>query len=333
LESTPNVGTTISFELTMKIGEKPSVDEHIKISEPIARRINIETEKKSDSIHPEAHQQIDLDKPQVLLVEDNNTAMIVLKTLVNKFDVQIATAVDAEKAFELIQSQPFQLIITDLGLPGKQGDDLSRMIRAYEKKHQRQPMMIVGLTGHAVEEIASQCIDAGMHEVYRKPMALQTLTVLMDKVIKPVSSNSEKESSTSGGLGVDLPNTEAELFELNQFPLIDIDVGVHVLGSEEMVRDILKSLKKDAIDDDLALIKQAHAAGDWDTVQSLTHKMKGGSDFGTVRMHYALLYMERYRKAGHAKLSEGLYTQMLSVIDETMNYLDEWLNKNRGDES
>lgn len=327
LESEVDVGTTISFVLTMKIGEKPEVDEHAKLDLPIARRIDVVTEKKTELVIAEPLQSVDSDKLKILLVEDNHTAMIVLKTLVQKFNVQISTAIDAETAFELVQSQPFHLVITDLGLPGKQGDDLSRMIRAYEKEQQRQPMMIIGLTGHAVEEIAAQCIDAGMNEVYRKPMALQTLTVLMDALIKAEHSVSNTHSSSGGGLGVDLPNTEAELFELNQYPLVDVNVGVQIVGSEDVVRSILKDLKTDAIDEDLALIKKAHAEGDWTEVERLAHKMKGGSDFGTVRMHYAFLYLERYRKAGHTKLSEELYTQMLKVIDETMTYLDEWLRK------
>lgn len=180
LESEPDIGTTISFVLTMKIGEKPAVEEPAQQGLPIARRIDVETKKISETVVAEVCQPLDLNKLKVLLVEDNNSAMQALKMMVKKLGVQIATAVDAEKAFELVQSQPFDLVITDLGLPGKQGDDLSRMIRAYEKENQHQPMMIVGLTGHAVEEIATQCIDAGMNEVYRKPMPMPTLTLLID---------------------------------------------------------------------------------------------------------------------------------------------------------
>jgi two-component system aerobic respiration control sensor histidine kinase ArcB len=163
-----------------------------------------------------------------------------------------------------------------------------------------------------------------MNEVYQKPMTVQTATVMIESLMNKKYS-SKITSPPRGGLGVDLPNTEAELFEIDQYPLLDINVGINVLGSEDMVREILKSLKVEAITDDLILIKKAHAEGDWVSVEKIAHKMKGGSDFGTVQMHYALLYMERYRKAGHRKCSEALYEQMLKTIDETMAYLDEWL--------
>lgn len=325
LESELDVGTTISFVLTMGIGQKPAVDETLIRGQPIGRRNDAKIEKSSETVITEACSSIDSNKLHVLLVEDNIAAMAVLKLMVQKFDVQIATAVDAEKAFELIQSQQFHLLITDLGLPFRQGDDLSRMIREYERENQRLPMIIVGLTGHALGEITNQCLDAGMNEVYHKPMSLQTLTTLIEPLVNRKKVQSQIVIPSSGGLGVDLPDTEIELFEINRYPLLDINVGIQILGSEEMVRDILKNLKADAIIDDLALIKKAHAEGDWVTVEKLAHKMKGGSDFGTIRMHYALLYMERYRKAGHTKCSEELYAQMLQVIDETMAYLEEWL--------
>jgi hypothetical protein len=58
--------------------------------------------------------------------------------------------------------------------------------------------------------------------------------------------------------------------------------------------------------------------------------MKGGAAYcGTVRMKYACQYLERYRKAGHAKSLEKLYYQLVQVVDETKNYIDKWLKMNK----
>lgn len=138
------------------------------------------------------------------------------------------------------------------------------------------------------------------------------------------TDRNQSMTETKVGLGPDLPDTEAALFELDHYPLLDIEVGKKVVGSEALARDLLNDLIM-VMPDDLSLIKKAHTQGNWKEVEELAHKMKGGSDFGTVRMHYALLYMERYLKAGHTKLLEELYAQMLQVIDETMVYLDKCL--------
>jgi hypothetical protein len=56
--------------------------------------------------------------------------------------------------------------------------------------------------------------------------------------------------------------------------------------------------------------------------------MKGGALYcGTVRMRFACQYMERYLLAGHRKLSEDLYQQLIAVLESTMNYVDNWLLK------
>ena len=57
-------------------------------------------------------------------------------------------------------------------------------------------------------------------------------------------------------------------------------------------------------------------------LRTLAHKMKGGATYGTVRLYYALLYMERYIKAGHTRCLEQLYTQMLDTINDTVVTLD-----------
>ena len=73
------------------------------------------------------------------------------------------------------------------------------------------------------------------------------------------------------------------------------------------------------IPQDKKAIQEAHANKDWATVERLVHKMKGGALYcGTLRMQYACQYLERYRKAGHTRLLEELYQQLLRVLHETV---------------
>lgn len=140
--------------------------------------------------------------------------------------------------------------------------------------------------------------------------------------------SSTQNESTVTPLGHDLPNTEAELFLLEKHPLLDLQIPMQMFGSQDVTKDILKCLKDEGINDDLVAVKIAHEAQDWQKIEELAHKMKGGSTFGTVRLYYALLYMERYIKAGHRHCAEQLYQQMLEVIDETLAHVEEWLSKN-----
>lgn len=307
LTSEVGVGTTFSFVLSLPIGQTPKEKEDFSV--------------KDAPIH---YSSLPHRKPlQVLLVEDNVSALNVLKMMAQKFDVQVSTAIDAELAFDLVEKQAFDLIITDLGLPGKQGDELTVSIREFEKQHNRTPSKIVGLSGHALSDVTKKCLDAGMDGIYRKPMMPETLHVLLE----PLTSRKQEPEAKiiTHGLGVDLPNSEVELFQIENHPLLDLNIAISLLGSEEVARDIFKSLQTEGVNDELVAIKLAHEQGDWGKVEKLAHKMKGGAAFGTVRMLYALLYLERYIKAGHTSCSEALYQQMLKVVDDTMTYLEEWL--------
>ncbi|MBA2650865.1 MAG: Hpt domain-containing protein [Tatlockia sp.] len=131
-------------------------------------------------------------------------------------------------------------------------------------------------------------------------------------------------ASTTNGLGRDLPNTEEQLFELEQFPLLDVAIGLETLGSEATLFEILRGMI-DLISEQKEELQQAHAAGDWEGVEQLAHKIKGGAEYpGTVRMKYACQYLERYRKAGHSTSLEKLYQQLICVLDDTQQSIEAW---------
>ena len=89
----------------------------------------------------------------------------------------------------------------------------------------------------------------------------------------------------------------------------------------------MQHLNDDGISPDLPALKIAHEQQDWQQIEKLAHKMKSGAVYGTPRLYYALLFMERYRKAGYLNCAEPLYQQMLQVIDETLAYLRDWLTR------
>jgi len=313
LTSKEGVGTSFFFTLKMKLGNKKAVTA-APAHGPIASQSMTQATAR---LHPK--------KLHVLLIEDNVPALTVLQMMFKPFDVEVVSAKDAESAFLLVLQQPFDLIISDIGLPKQSGNELAKEIREYEKENHRSPCTIIGLTGHSLGEITKTCLESGMNEVYQKPLVPEALEALMARFIPCEKESDVLASASEEGLGMDLPNSEEELFALDHLPLLDMDMALKLLGTEKMVRTVFTTINTIGILPDLDAIKIAHDAGDWAKVQALVHKMKAGSLYGTVQLHYAFLYLERYQKAGHTVHLEGLYTQMLQVIDKTIAYLDSWL--------
>lgn len=328
LESKEGIGTSFFFSLEMKLGEK---NFNKKILEP-----------ESTTNLPSPIKRLKADQFHVLLVEDNNPALQVLKMMVEPYVTHLKIASDAETAFELVQNNAFDLIISDIGLPKKNGDELARDIRAYENKHNRAPSFIAALTGHAVNEIAENCIMAGMNEVYRKPMDTETLRALMER-FKPLPhsapSNPQIEESMERSNAVsqtviddkqqylaDLPLNADDLFDLSKYHILDVPDALKYVGSEEVLVDILKVLKDESVPNDLNIMKLAYKAHDYEKVQQLAHKIKSGAIYvGTERMKMACQYLERYWKSGQRDLFEKLYQQVIITIDQTLDSIEDWL--------
>ncbi len=140
-------------------------------------------------------------------------------------------------------------------------------------------------------------------------------------------STSSSSDSDTKGLGRDLPETEEQLFALEQFPLLDIAKGLETLGNETTLCEILREMI-DLIPKQKDELQKAHAAGDWDEVEQLAHKTKGGAEYpGTIRLKYACQYLERYRKAGHFVSLEKLFLQLVAVFDDTQQAIKNWFKK------
>jgi CheY-like chemotaxis protein len=264
---------------------------------------------------------------KILLVEDNITVLKALKMLLMPFKLPIMEAQNAEAAFELVKKERFDLIITDIALPGMQGEELAVKIRQLEKEQGRIREQIVALTAHNVDgSLIQLCKAAGIDEIFQKPMP----PMLLEKLLNPILNKTYEKTKVStflseGDIVIDLENQESLLFQLDNYAILDLKVGEALLGSKDLAKVLLRAFRNDGIESDLRKLKKAYAKQDWENLRTLAHKMKGGSTLGTVRLYYALLHMEKYIMKGNTRRIDDLYAQVLKVIDQTMQHLDKHL--------
>lgn len=125
-------------------------------------------------------------QPYFLLVEDNPLALMVMESLIANAGCRVKSAKSGEEAFDLMRLTAFDLVISDLGLPGISGTELTSRIRAWEKEHNLSQQPIVGLTGNTRESAYDSCLACGMNDVYTKPIDLELIhnlikTFLLDR--------------------------------------------------------------------------------------------------------------------------------------------------------
>lgn len=253
---------------------------------------------------------------------------MVAEAVVTQAKCNPTSAIDGETGLELAQTKHFDLILSDVGLPGISGTEFALKLRQFEKEQNKPPVPIVAITGHAEGKMREECLSAGMNEVYIKPIRPEILPEIFAKFslsntkntssLEPQPNSASIKPSSHGALGIDLPNTEEELFAIDNLLIFDPESAKKIIGdNKKLLADMLK-LTLDVIEEELPLLKTAYEEKNWEQVAKISHKLKGGFlNIGLTRAAVACQYLERYHKAGHRNLLEQLYCMVLKVLDET----------------
>ncbi len=119
---------------------------------------------------------------RILLAEDNFVNQKVATRLLERLGASVVIAIDGHRAIEEFSRDRFDLIVMDIQMPGLNGYDAARAIRALESATGLH-IPIIALTAHAMEEDRQLCFDSGMDQYLTKPIhftelaaAIQNLT-------------------------------------------------------------------------------------------------------------------------------------------------------------
>ena len=109
-----------------------------------------------------------LDGLKVLMVEDNQMNVMVIKQFFKKWNVQLVIAENGVEALSKLSSEDFDLILMDLQMPIMDGYTATTEIRKSKKESHRN-IPIIALTASASHDVVSQTKLAGMNNYLSKP--------------------------------------------------------------------------------------------------------------------------------------------------------------------
>ncbi|MFM1991249.1 MAG: hypothetical protein RJA99_4206 [Pseudomonadota bacterium] len=110
---------------------------------------------------------------RLLLVEDDRVVQFTLEHTLGRLGWDVVCADDAEEGLALWLAAPTAIVLTDLGLPGRDGVSLIRAIREAERRRGELRTRIVVLTGEAAH--GDRAREAGADEVLEKPAGSDAL--------------------------------------------------------------------------------------------------------------------------------------------------------------
>jgi CheY-like chemotaxis protein len=107
--------------------------------------------------------------------------MLVL--MLQKAGHEVRTADNGLDAIALATRERFDAVLMDIQMPGMNGLDATRAIRAHEAGTGRH-MPILAVTAHALSGDATSCRDAGADEYLRKPVNLTEMMAILERLIE-----------------------------------------------------------------------------------------------------------------------------------------------------
>jgi PAS domain S-box-containing protein len=118
---------------------------------------------------------------RMLVVDDNPVNLAVTKGLLSQYGIAVDTAGGGEEAIDRIKKTNYDIIFMDHMMPGMDGLDTTRAIRALGGCF--AAVIIVALSANALSEAREQFLRAGMNDFLAKPIILSELRNILQKYL------------------------------------------------------------------------------------------------------------------------------------------------------
>ena len=139
--------------------------------------------REAGSQHRKAEQAVRFEGARVLVVDDGAVNREVAQEALRGFGIAVEMVCDGIEAVEACARQSYDLVLMDGSMPGMDGFDATRAIRAAELTSGRPRQAIVAMTAHVVGRAADAWRDAGMDGVLHKPFTLASMAECLGQFI------------------------------------------------------------------------------------------------------------------------------------------------------
>ena len=130
-----------------------------------------------DAAAPDLSQRI-----RVLAVDDHEINRRTIALVLQPLEVELATASDGHLALALLAERPFDVVLMDVNMPGIDGNETTRRLRASNGPNAGVP--VIGFSAGTEAEQVSACYAAGMTDWLAKPLEPKRLYDALQKAVQ-----------------------------------------------------------------------------------------------------------------------------------------------------
>lgn len=193
---------------------------------------------------------------KILIIDDDNMQLTLMKELLLNYPVIVKTEINAASVIQILEEEPFDLILTDIQMPSIDGFELVKLIRSNPNNH-IVSLPVIALSGKR-DLTAKDFTDGGFNGHHPKPIQLEELLDMISEILGGEKVNTVIIKEESNTVSTPLYN----LRSLAQFTNND----------PESLKTILKTFIDSAEENCLAL-KDAVKAQSEQKLAETAHKM------------------------------------------------------------
>ncbi|MGC1854665.1 MAG: ATP-binding protein [Candidatus Aquirickettsiella sp.] len=123
-------------------------------------------------------------KGAVLIAEDNALVLYAVKNMLAKLGYAVTAVTEGKAALYALQTQSFDWMLLDIGLPDLNGTEIVQQYRQWEQENNKPHLPIFALTAHAEDKVNEECKKVGIDYVLHKPFTakdIQFIQKFLDK--------------------------------------------------------------------------------------------------------------------------------------------------------
>jgi CheY-like chemotaxis protein len=118
-------------------------------------------------------------KPRALVVDDAPDVTEMISLLLQYAGYEVVTVYSGQQALEAARCESFDVVVSDIGMPGMNGYELAESLRASER-HRVTPMIAV--TGFSMYDDRDRALASGFNAFLTKPVNPRDLISLVERL-------------------------------------------------------------------------------------------------------------------------------------------------------
>ena len=122
--------------------------------------------------------------PKILIVDDEALVTRSIKRLLNKKGYEVFMAKNGMEAIEEVKKEEFDLIISDVRMPGIDGVEMIKNIRNYLKDSNKKHIPEILISGYADENKYEEAVNLGVKEYLFKPFDTRIFLEAVEKILR-----------------------------------------------------------------------------------------------------------------------------------------------------